>query len=214
MSFAAWMEQQKRLQDSGSLKEDDNGFMGGFNSVQESMAAQMQELSGVLPDVNGLTGIDFRRRMQQSVHLLLVSAGFAALAVFVGLPTIVLKPSKFVLCLSLSTMSAFASVVILQRPSVFLSNLLDGGFARAKPVIALFMSVIFTIYTISVTRKYAFVVLAGGTQVLAILFFLSSFIPGGAIGLSVLFRSSSAVIHTCVTFLCRYVKSFISQVID
>jgi len=205
------MEQQKRAQEAGP-KEEEMGFLGSLTGVGDSMAAQMQELSGALPDSNAITGVEFRRRMQHSVYLLLSSIGFMALAILVGLPTLVLKPSKFVICVTLSTLSAFASVVILQKPSVFLSNLLEGGISKAKPILALLFSVALTLYTVTVTRKYAAVVFVGGLQALAVFYYLASFVPGGSTGLSVLLRSAYVVLYACLTPCRLYVKSFVTQV--
>ena len=212
MSFATWMDQQKRAQENGGVKEEEMGFLGGLTGVGDSLTAQMQELSGALPDANSVTGVEFRRRMQHSIYLLLSSIGFMALAILVGLPTLVLKPSKFVICVTLSTLSAFSSVVVLQKPSVFLSNLWEGGLDKAKPILALLLSIVLTLYTVTVTRKYVVVVCVGGLQVLAIVYYLSSFIPGGSTGLSVLLRSSYAVLYACLTPCRLYAKSFVTQV--
>jgi len=208
------MEQQKRAQEAGGVKEEEMGFLGGLTGVGDSMAAQMHELSGALPDANSITGAEFRRRMQHSVYLLLSSIAFMALAILVGLPTLVLKPSKFVICVTLSTLSAFSSVVILQKPSVFLSNVLGGGLAKAKPILALLLSIALTLYTVLVTRKYAAVVFAGGLQALALVYYLASFIPGGAAGLWVLLRAGYALLYACLTPCRLHSKAFVAQVLS
>ena len=87
----------------------------------------MQELSGALPDANSLTGAQFRERVSKAVYLLIASVSCALLAVFVGLPTIVLRPAKFVVFMSLTTLFAIGSVIALQTPGAFIKDVSDGG---------------------------------------------------------------------------------------
>jgi hypothetical protein len=209
--FDKWVQDQKRLQE-GNPPEEGEGLLGSFSNLQDSMTMQMQELSGILPDANGLTGVDFRRRMLHAIYFLLASIGFAALAVLVGLPTIVLKPSKFAICMSLSALSAIASVATLQKPSAFFSSIIEGGMEKALPMLALLSSIGFTLYSTIVVHKYTVVVLAGGLEVLAILYYLSSFVPGGTSGLSLLLKSAYAVLYTTLTPCRLYLKSSISQI--
>ena len=75
--FDKWLQEQKRLQE-GNPPEEGEGLLGSFSNLQDSMTMQMQELSGILPDANGLTGVDFRRRMLHAIYFLLASIGFAA----------------------------------------------------------------------------------------------------------------------------------------
>ena len=211
MSFAKWMDEQKRVAD-GSGKEESEGLLGlSLGNLQDSMTLQMQELTGQLPDANGLTGAEFRRRMLHSIYLILGSIGFGVLAIFVGLPTIVLKPSKFVICISLSALCAMSSAIVLQKPSVFFSGLLEGGLEKATPVLLLFSSILFTLYSAIVVHKYMVVVFAGGIEVLAMFYYLSSFIPGGTTGLYVLLKSGWTLMYAFLTPCRLYLKSCISQ---
>ena len=213
MSFAKWMDEQKLNQDRKESDEE-TGFLGGFSLAQASVAAQMQELNGALPDTNGLTGVEFRQRMQHAIYLLLASIGFGALALLVGLPTLVLKPSKFIIFLTLCTLCAVASVIILKKPSVFLSNLIEGGLSEATPLMAVISAMMFTLYTVFSTRKYVYVMFAGGAQVLSIAYYLSSFIPGGSMGLKLLLRSAYTLVCACLTPCKIYARSFASQIMS
>ena len=147
-SFASWMEQQQ----SDDSKEDGSQFdftmfsvMGQFqsrlSSIQDNVTNQFQELSGSLPEAGPLSAA-FRARVTNAVYLLLISAAFGILAVIVGLPTLVIRPSKFVICITLCTGFGAASVIVLQKPSVFLSNVIKGGLAEMAPVLLLLFSVI------------------------------------------------------------------------
>ena len=105
----------------------------------------MQELSGALPDANSLTGAQFRERVSKAVYLLIASVGCALLAVFVGLPTIVLRPAKFVVFMSLTTLFAIGSVVVLQTPAAFMKDITNGGIEKSLPFGALVGSQLLTI---------------------------------------------------------------------
>ena len=83
--FDKWLQDQKRSQE-GNPREEYEGLLGSFSNLQDSMATQMQELSGVLPDASGLIGIEFRRRMLQAIYFLLASVGYLAYVMRLWLP--------------------------------------------------------------------------------------------------------------------------------
>jgi hypothetical protein len=138
----------------------------------------------------------FRARMTQAMYLLTASGAFALLTVFVGLPTLLIRPTKFVICLSLSTLLAASSVVVMQKPSVFLANLVGGGVRKGAPVALLGLSMLFTLYVSIFVHRYLAVICAAAVQLLCLLFYLASFIPGGTAGVSVLLRTTFLVVRT------------------
>lgn len=96
-----------------------------FGAIRDTFASQFEGMSDSLPDAGAL--IAFRERLTYAIYLLLASLGFALLAVFVGLPTLMVRPSKFVLCLSLSTLLASGSVIVMKTPRSFFQSVLEGG---------------------------------------------------------------------------------------
>ena len=196
-SFSTWVDQQ-RNNDSASNPDLEEGgsasLLGQLSSIQDSFTNQMSELSGSLSDAPMSPA--FRNRVKYSIYLLGSAIIFAALAVFIGLPTLVLRPAKFVICMTLCTLSAAGSVIVLQKPSDFCSNLLKGGILNALPVVFLVISMAFTIYATIVVHKYIIVVFAGAGQLLCLAFYLASFFPGGSRGLVVLLRMGYAVLST------------------
>jgi hypothetical protein len=174
---------------------NDSSVWSQLTSIQDSFVGQMQELSGMLPDAGPLSSA-FRARLINAVYLLGGSVGFGILAIFIGLPTLLVRPSKFVICISLSTLLAAASVIVLQKPSVFISNLLSGGFTQSAPVALLIISMLFTLYITIFVHRYAMVLAAGSAQLLCLLFYLASFIPGGMTGLQMVLRMAWAVFMT------------------
>jgi hypothetical protein len=192
--FSAWVSQQKNAELVGDVEEGGTmSLLGPLNAMQENLMNQMSVVTGSLPDPTA-----FRKRVKYVIYLLGTSIIFALLAVFIGLPTLVLRPAKFVICMTLCTLSAAGSVIVLQAPSVFCSNLLKGGLLNALPVILLLFSMIFTIYATIFVHKYIIVIFAGAGQLLCLAFYLASFIPGGSTGLIVLLRMGYVILSTAM----------------
>ena len=215
-SFAKWLEQQRDIESGGTGKTSDESsfsLLGQLSSVQEGFTNQLQELSGQLPDTAA-----FRARVGYAVYCILGSVFFGGLAIVVGLPLLVVKPSKFVICMSLSTLLGASSVIILQRPAVFFSTLLSGGISNATPVLLLLASVLSTIYATLFIHTYIIVVTMGSLQVLALLYYIAAFIPGGTQGLSILLKSTYMVVSTAMApciFVCkRTLMSLFRQLIS
>jgi hypothetical protein len=205
--FAEWLERQKAAErDEGKVPEEQASMFSKFSSIQDSFTNQLQELSGSLPEAGPLSA-SFRGRILNAMYLFMASGLFAVLAIVIGLPTLLIRPIKFVLCMTLSTLLAAASVVVMQKPSVFFSNLVSGGPTQALPVILLFASLLFTLYVTIFVHRYLSIVFAGGIQMLCMLYYLASFIPGGTQGVLVLVRTAYAVALAAASPVYYVVKS-------
>eukprot|EP01033_Poteriospumella_lacustris_P017739 gene17739-12707_t len=145
--------------------------------LQDSMISQLQGFAQSLPEAGPLSE-SFRVRLTQAIYLLLGAAVFGVLTVIIGLPTLLVRPSKFVLCMTLTTGLAAGSVVVLQKPSVFFAKL---------------MSELVTVYVTIFVHKYVLILACAGLQLLALLYYLSCFIPGGAAGLQLILRMSFTI---------------------
>ena len=207
--FSKWLKERE------GGNEETVSFLGQIGAIQFNVSSQMQELSGSLPDANSLTGVQFRERVSKAVYLLIASVSCALLAVFVGLPTIVLRPAKFVVFMSLTTLFAICSVVVLQTPSAFFKDVFNGGVEKSMPFGVLLTSQLLTLYIAIIVHKYVYTIIFGGLQVLSILYYLASFIPGGAKGLEILLRSGYAMVDTaclpCKAFVRRQISSAFSD---
>ena len=120
------------------------------------------------------------------------------------------------MCITISTVLAFASVIILQKPSVFLQNLIDSGVEKAVPIVCLFSSFLFTLYAAVFIHRYRYIVVmvAAAVQLSCILWYIASFIPGGTQGLQVLLRMSYAIISTAMQPCCFVVKRQFSSFVQ
>lgn len=207
VNFAKWLKD--REDPAGGAEADAFSFYTQVTSIQLGVSRQMSELSGALPDANALTGAEFRDRVSKAVYLLLASVGCGLLAFFVGLPTIVLRPAKFVVFMTLATLLAIGSVMVLQTPGAFMRDLMEGGVEKSLPFGAMVATQLATLYVAVFVHRYIYIVIFGGCTVLSILYYLSSFIPGGTKGLQILLRSGydliSAALMPCRIFVKRQI---------
>lgn len=203
-NFAEWMERRQSQLESGqgveSIEESSTFFtLTSFAAIQDTLSSQLQELGGDMPLSSA-----FRARAVHAIYLLCGSLIFLIIAIVVGLPTLLVRPSKFVICISLSTLLGASSVVVLQKPSVFISSILNGGMEKGFPVVLLLLSLFTTLYVTIFIHKYLYVIIMGSLQMWVLLYYLSSFIPGGSQGLAILLRTGYAVVSTAIT-PCIYV---------
>lgn len=215
-SFSDWLEKQKAAErgDNVATDEQDNvSVFARFTSIQENFTNQLQELSGSLPEAGPLSA-SFRARITNAIYLFIASGVFAVLAIVIGIPTLIVRPIKFVLCMTLSTLLAAASVIVMQKPSVFISNIFAGGIVTALPVVLLFASLFFTLYVTIFVHRYLSIIFAGSLQMVCMLYYLASFIPGGSQGVMVLLRATYAVIVTAATPLYYMVKSALVAILS
>ena len=213
-NFGAWVDKKNAEKDVESGITSDEGeessLLGQLSFVQEGFYSQMSDLAEGMPDTAA-----FRARLMNSMYLLLGAIVFFALAVLVGLPTLLLKPSKFVLCITLGTLLSVASVVVLQKPEVFVANIYNAGTTRTISMGGLVLSSLVTIYLTVFVKRYVVVLSAAGVQIFFILYFISSFIPGGTKGLEVLLKTIYVFIRTAlkpIIFVCnKAISSFVAS---
>ena len=220
-SFSNWLSQKPDASPEDPRQIDDSAegesssILGQFSSLQESLTSQMQELAGSLPDAGPLSAA-FRKRLKLAIYLLIAAAIFFLLAIFVGLPTLILRPSKFVLCITLATILAASSVIVIQKPSVFFKNLLNSGFVNAAPMISVIFASMMTIYLTVFIKRYIVIILAAAFQVCCVLWYLASFIPGGTRGLQILGKAAFLIIKTllkpCIFVTKKTISSIMSHI--
>ena len=212
-SFSSWADDRNN-EDSDDKSDSYTllGFGMQLRGIQDNFANQMLELSGTLPD--GPLNEAFRNRLSASVYLLLASIGFGSLAIFVGLPTLILKPAKFIMLMTLSSLLGAASVIVMKKPLVFIHELYEAGIAKSAPIVCLLLSMILTIYVTLVIHRYFYVIAVGALQVACLLWLMSDFIPGGWSGIKVLLKAAYMMMQTsispCIYFTKRQIRSIFS----
>mmetsp|Transcript_9693 Transcript_9693/g.13459 ORF Transcript_9693/g.13459 Transcript_9693/m.13459 type:complete len:243 (-) Transcript_9693:629-1357(-) len=154
--------------------------------------------------------LEASRRFRWFVFWLLVAFFFFFLAVFVGLPVLVLRPQKFALCFTLGSIFFMTSFAALRGTKAHLQMLFETR--RIPFTFAYFFTMALTLYASVVQRSFIFTVLWSLTQFTTLLYYLGSFIPGGSKGvrfflaaLSRTFRLTvKPLVATCVRCCMRY----------
>jgi hypothetical protein len=145
-----------------------------------------------------------------------LSALFFALAFFVGLPMIALKPQKFALSFTCGSLTFMGSFGIMKGPKEHLASMFtaDRIFFTTIYFGSMFVTLYLT-FTKGGLRGYALVMIASGCQLVSLLWYLISFLPGGAMGLQLVMRAICAMLQPilsgclrlqtmCVTSCFRY----------
>jgi hypothetical protein len=222
-NFSNWLEQQKEAEmrkdnpDEYATEDESSSLLGRLGAIGDSFTTQLEELQGTLPGAGPMSAA-FRARMVNAIYLLLASAGFCILAVVIGVPTLLVRPAKFVVCTSLATLCAAGSVIVMQQPSVYFQGLLTGDSAKTVPTVMLLVSLIVTLYVAIFVHKYMYVLVSGGIELACLFFYLASFIPGGTKGLTVLlntgFMFAKTAMAPCIFVTKKAAMACLSRVMS
>lgn len=119
--------------------------------------------------------------------LLVLSALFFFLAFTVGMTLITVRPQKFALSFTFGSLAFMGSFSILRGPWTHLSGMLT--ISRLPFTISYLGSMVATLYltfNMGGPQGYVMVLAASGVQLLALLWYLIAFLPGGAQGMKYL----------------------------
>jgi hypothetical protein len=161
-------------------------------------------------------------RFKGFVACLFFSAFFFFLAFFIGLPTVcsphrsppihhfpinvadfcffvqlLFTPAKFAFCFTLGVLFFMTAFAMMQGPTVYIKSIC--GRERIAFTIAFFGSMVTTLYAALVIRSYLLVVAASGVEILAMLWYLMSYIPGGSAGMTLFVRMFTSTASTMVS---------------
>eukprot|EP00128_Syssomonas_multiformis_P017220 Colp12_sorted_trinity150504_noHs@18641 len=113
----------------------------------------------------------------------LVGASVCFTLAFLFLPTLVLKPRKFVLLFSLGGLLVLTSFAILRGPMTFLKNALSSE--RMFFTAAYFITTFSTLYCALGLRSTILTLACAIAQLFTLLWYFLSYIPGGSAGFKV-----------------------------
>lgn len=137
--------------------------------------------------------------------MLFLSALFFALAFFVGLPMLAVRPQKFALSFTFGSILFMSSFAILKGPMAHLQSL----FVRERLLFTTiyFMSIFMTLYltfSFGGISGYAFVMGASACQLMALLWYLISFLPGGSAGLNLVISAMWRILHPVMVMCAKF----------
>ncbi|KAJ1643262.1 protein transport protein sft2 [Coemansia asiatica] len=106
---------------------------------------------------------------------------FCFLMAFLALPMMVVKPQKFATAFSLGGLATIAGVALLRGPRAHTRHLLSRD--RLLFSVSYFGSVFFTLFFSAVAHSYLGTLLFVVAQVVALVWYVVSYFPGGSAGL-------------------------------
>jgi hypothetical protein len=151
---------------------DEESLLGNF-----SIASMRSSLESQLPQK--IMGLNYHQRFQIFVVCLLLSAVFFALGFFVGMPLITVRPQKFALSFTCGSLAFMGSFAILRGPYEHLKSMIayDRIHFTTIYVGSMMLTIYFT-FTVGGAQGYVLVLGASALQLLALLWYLVTFLPG------------------------------------
>lgn len=215
-NFSNWLskhQEQDNLLNNPSNNSQVNDAASYLNSFQDSLINQFQDLTGTLPEVGPLSS-SYRQRMLNSIYFLILGIIFLILAIFVGLPTIFLKPAKFIICITFSTFFFIFSMITLKTWKSFLILLMNGNMEYVAPFFSLVLSSFFTIYIVVFKSFYIYIIAITIIQLASLIFFLSTFIPGGTKGLLMVLKMAFNMVLLALKPVIFIIKKYLSSIFN
>lgn len=157
-----------------------------------------------------LFGLSYQTRFKGFVATVMLASFFMFMAFFIGLPVIVIRPQKFALCFTLGSLLFMSSFALLRGPTAHIKGMLT--LDRLPFTITYLTSMGATLWASLVARSYILAVLASSLQVLALGYYLLSFIPGGTAGFRVFVAMFIRALRLAVTTTCAIFKQCLKLV--
>ncbi|KAG2438080.1 hypothetical protein HXX76_005689 [Chlamydomonas incerta] len=120
---------------------------------------------------------------------------FLLLAFMLFLPVIILAPSKFALSFTLGCLCIMSGFIQLRGFKQQLTHMMSAD--RLPYSLGYVGSVLATLYAALVMRSYLLSLLCSGLQVVALLYYLLSYFPGGANGVKFMLQLFSQAAMRC-----------------
>ncbi|XP_002975940.2 protein transport protein SFT2 [Selaginella moellendorffii] len=169
--------------EAGALfKSANDTISGAFSTLSKGV----RELPGSVQSAT--SGIPSGKAITYFALLLGSGVFFLFISFTMFLPVIVLVPQKFASCFTIGCLLVMGSFFALKGPRAQFAHMIS---QERLPFTAAFVgSIVATIYASMVLHSYLFSVLFSVVQLLALLYYVISYFPGGSSGLT--FISSMA----------------------
>jgi hypothetical protein len=126
-----------------------------------------------------IMGLDYHQRFRIFACCLLLSALFFALGFLVGLPMITVRPQKFALSFTCGSIAFMGSFAVLRGPAEHARSMMARDRAHFTLVyLGSMATTLYFTFTAGGARGYALVLGSSALQLLALLWYLVTFLPG------------------------------------
>jgi len=185
------MGYQERFQVRWTIKED------CAHDLQSSIF--LTEKSCIL-----FSRLPLDRKTKVFCGLLFVSALFFFLAFSVGIPTLAMHPHKFALSFTMGSFTFMASFGVLKGPMEHLKSMfqLERIYFTSIYLGSMFLTIYCT-FSFGGLTGYFLVIASSATQLMALLWYLISFLPGGAAGLHYLATAMGHILRPVMVACTR-----------
>mmetsp|Transcript_30240 Transcript_30240/g.49965 ORF Transcript_30240/g.49965 Transcript_30240/m.49965 type:complete len:233 (+) Transcript_30240:164-862(+) len=216
-SFGKWHEEQKSKEAGGTDTSSSSSISSWFptsetlplweNAEIPTFSGMRASLESQLPQ--NVMGMNYQQRFQMFCALLFLSGLFFALGFFVGLPMVAIRPQKFALCFSFGSLTFMASFGVLKGPMAHLKGMLSADRIVFTTIyIGSMLATLYFTFHAGGASGYVLVMGASAAQLVALLWYLISFLPGGSSGLSIVL-SAMATILKPVFIACAKMQAMI-----
>lgn len=157
------------------LKSANETLLGAFSKVSQGV----RELPGNV--TTAASSVPSPKRLLYFSLMVATGVFFMMLALTVGLSVFIIAPQKFALCFCLGCGFIMASFFVLKGPQAQISHMTSKE--RLASTVALIGSMGATLYVSLVLHSYVLAVVCCVAQVLALLYYVISYFPGGSSGM-------------------------------
>jgi len=143
-------------------------------------------------------------QIQVFAALLLLSVLFFALAFGFALPMITVRPQKFAISFTMGSLLFMGSFGILKGPMAHLKSMCGADQMLFSTVyIASMLATLYFTFNKGGAKGYLYVIMASGGQIVALLYYLVSFLPGGTAGLRILMAAMCRILQPVLMVCAR-----------
>lgn len=217
MSFGKWYEETKSADGQSNANESVMTlplFLSvqaasvppdfGWNSIKSGLEAQMPQQ---------ILGMNYQQRFRVFCALLFLSCIFFGLGLTVGLPMITVRPQKFALSFTFGSITFMGSFAILRGPQAHMAGMFSED--RIIFTICYVMSMVLTLYfTFSAhgIKGFITVITCSILQMVTLIWYLITFLPGGAQGMKILMSTMVTMIRPFMVGCGKCMSSLVSRV--
>jgi hypothetical protein len=162
---------------SSELNDEDIENQSLFTGLSDNLTSMRSSLESQLP--SKILGMNYQQRLQVFVLLLCLSVLFFGLGFVIGMPLLTVRPQKFALSFTCGSITFMSSFAILRGPIPHLVSMLN--VERIHFTTIYITSMILTLYaTFNVRGMTGYVMVLGcsALQLVALVWYLITFLPG------------------------------------
>lgn len=208
MSFSSdWLKRQKQaLHDNGETERNPESFLDrlktrvsfigtGVGLVDSGSAVTLSTDGNAAATASSSNeaAMNYGDRFKGFVALLL-SSGCFCLTALTFLPTVIIFPGKFALSFTCASVLFMGGFAVLLGPKNFMVSICSKK--RVNFSAFYFGSMLTTLYSVFVARSYLLIFISASAQVVSLLWYASSYIPGGKYGMQIFSQMFMKVTHT------------------